>query len=258
MALNSVGANELQDNSIPQAKLQDNSVGTNEIIDLNVTTGKVANDAIDDTKARLRNNQWLRGRNAANSADVNIVKVNASNVIEFGGSVTATPAVNSVGTDELQDNAVTTAKILDDSITLIKMADNSVDTPELVDGAVTTNKIENNAVTSQKVDAALRTSIREVSVAIASGASAAVPSSSVAFHSNNAVRLASNNTIITLQRSGVYFIVNTSGTDKTGCSIVFGGAGFSLGTLTNNQCRIVVAYDIYVFALPVQTLTPGT
>ena len=111
MAANSVGATELQDNSVPQSKLQDNSVGTNEIIDLNVTTGKVAADAIDDTKVRLRNNQWLRGRNAANNADVNIVKVNSSNVIEFGGSVTATPAAGSVGTTELANDGVTNTKL---------------------------------------------------------------------------------------------------------------------------------------------------
>ena len=35
-------------------------------------------------KARLENNSFLRGRNAADSADVNIIKVNASNVPEFG------------------------------------------------------------------------------------------------------------------------------------------------------------------------------
>lgn len=38
---------------------------------------------VTDDKIRLRSNNYLRSRNAANSADVNIVKVNASDVIEF-------------------------------------------------------------------------------------------------------------------------------------------------------------------------------
>lgn len=78
---------------------------------------------IDDTEIKLRNNQWLKGRNAANNADIDIVKVNASNVIEFGGSVTATPAVDSVGESELKSNAVVTSKILDANVTKPKLED---------------------------------------------------------------------------------------------------------------------------------------
>lgn len=43
----------------------------------------IAANAIDETKTRLSNNANLRARNAANSADINIVKVNASDRIEF-------------------------------------------------------------------------------------------------------------------------------------------------------------------------------
>lgn len=48
-----------------------------------VTTGKIAADAVTDAKIRLGNNAYLRARNAANSADVDMLKVNASDVIEF-------------------------------------------------------------------------------------------------------------------------------------------------------------------------------
>lgn len=54
-----------------------------QIKDLGVTTAKLAADAVDDTKLRLRNNQYMRGRNAADSGDVNMMKVNASDRIEF-------------------------------------------------------------------------------------------------------------------------------------------------------------------------------
>lgn len=43
----------------------------------------IENNAVNDLKIRLRNNQNLRARNAADSADVNILKVNASDAIEF-------------------------------------------------------------------------------------------------------------------------------------------------------------------------------
>jgi len=41
------------------------------------------NDSLNDLKIRLRNNQPLRARNAANSADISIIKVNASDAVEF-------------------------------------------------------------------------------------------------------------------------------------------------------------------------------
>ncbi|MCS7107739.1 MAG: hypothetical protein NZ902_06530 [Acidilobaceae archaeon] len=37
--------------------------------------------------ARISNNQWIAARNAANSADVNVVRVNTSDRIEFGATV---------------------------------------------------------------------------------------------------------------------------------------------------------------------------
>lgn len=43
----------------------------------------IAANAVDDTKIRLRNNQVLRARNNADDGDVSILKVNASDRIEF-------------------------------------------------------------------------------------------------------------------------------------------------------------------------------
>lgn len=44
----------------------------------------IQNDAVIDTKVRLRNNFALRARNAADSANINILKVNSSDQGEFG------------------------------------------------------------------------------------------------------------------------------------------------------------------------------
>lgn len=59
-----------------------------------IATKFIEGNAIDDTKVRLRNNQYLRARNAANSADVNIFKVNASDAIEAASiiSMPGTPS----------------------------------------------------------------------------------------------------------------------------------------------------------------------
>lgn len=64
---------------------------------------------VDDTILRLRNNQSLRARNAADSADVNILKVNASNVPEFQVQAQSpfTPsAANDIANKDYVDTAV--------------------------------------------------------------------------------------------------------------------------------------------------------
>lgn len=43
----------------------------------------ILNNAVDDLKVRLRNNNSLRARNAANSADISLLKLDASNVLQF-------------------------------------------------------------------------------------------------------------------------------------------------------------------------------
>lgn len=43
----------------------------------------IESNAVDDLKLRLRNNQYLRARNAAGTDDVSVIKLNASDVIEF-------------------------------------------------------------------------------------------------------------------------------------------------------------------------------
>jgi len=50
----------------------------------------LGNDQVGATKILLENNSYIRGRNAADSADINTMKVNASDVIEFA----SVPQVN--------------------------------------------------------------------------------------------------------------------------------------------------------------------
>ena len=59
----------------------------------------------------------------------------------FTTSVIGTPAVDSVGTAQLQDNAVTAAKIASNAVTTAKIADANVTTAKIASGAVTAAKI---------------------------------------------------------------------------------------------------------------------
>lgn len=48
---------------------------------MQIITKFITNNAVDDTKIRLRSNQYLRSRNNANSADLNILKTNATDQV---------------------------------------------------------------------------------------------------------------------------------------------------------------------------------
>lgn len=60
----------------------------------------ISNNAVDETKIRLNNNAALKARNAANSADVDIIKVNASDKAEMTATLT-------MGAFKLEDALVT-------------------------------------------------------------------------------------------------------------------------------------------------------
>lgn len=63
--------------------LEDSSVEAAKIATDAVTTAKIAANAVDDTKLRLTSTGWLKSRNAANSADLNLVRYNGIDKIEF-------------------------------------------------------------------------------------------------------------------------------------------------------------------------------
>jgi hypothetical protein len=59
-----------------------------------VSTRGLASNAVDQSKVKLANNNYLLGRNAANNADINLIKVNASDKPELaaGAQVSGTPS----------------------------------------------------------------------------------------------------------------------------------------------------------------------
>jgi len=51
---------------------------------MQIKTRAIENNAVNDEKIRLRNNQALKGRNNANTADISLLKVNTTDEAEFG------------------------------------------------------------------------------------------------------------------------------------------------------------------------------
>ena len=72
----------------------------------------IASDAVDGTKFKLLNDQYMRARNAGDSADVNLVKLNSSDKIEFASvpQVSSNPTVdNDLARKLYVDSAVSSA-----------------------------------------------------------------------------------------------------------------------------------------------------
>lgn len=68
----------------------------------------IADNAVSDEKIRLDNADYLRGRNAANSADVNIIRVNSSDVIEMAGDLSlASNKIKNLGAPSASSDAAT-------------------------------------------------------------------------------------------------------------------------------------------------------
>ena len=65
----------------------------------------------------------------------------------FTTSVIGTPAADSVGTAQIQDNAVTAAKIASNAVTTAKIADSNVTTAKIADANVTAAKIASVPIT---------------------------------------------------------------------------------------------------------------
>jgi microcystin-dependent protein len=85
---------------------------------MNILKQFIGADQVDDTKILLRNAQYLHGRNAANSGNVNLLRVNTSDIIEFAslpqhsGSNLATEAfVNARGVASYVPKALETSNI---------------------------------------------------------------------------------------------------------------------------------------------------
>jgi len=63
-----------------------------------ITTNGIAANGVKGTNLRLDNAQWLRGRNAANTGDINLIRATSGDAVEVGVSIIAT--VGTIYTNE--------------------------------------------------------------------------------------------------------------------------------------------------------------
>lgn len=81
------GTNWVNVTQLDTSNIVDAAIETAKINDLAVSTAKIADDAVTDAKIRLTNDGFLTARNNAGSADINLFKVNTSDVIETGAAL---------------------------------------------------------------------------------------------------------------------------------------------------------------------------
>lgn len=126
-------------------------------------------NSVDETKIQLSNNTYIKSRNAANDADVNLIKLNASDAIEFNslpvydGSSLATQGY--VGT-QLGDYIPTTQKAAANGVASLgadgKIPNNQVPAIAITDTFVVASEVAMLALSAaEKGDVAVRTDLNK-------------------------------------------------------------------------------------------------
>lgn len=88
--------------------------------------GALADNSVTNLSIRLNNNEFLRSRNTADDADIDIVKVNTSNEIELGASVVSLDISNNttIGGDiSIAGNTTVVGKSSSNTVNLSPLAD---------------------------------------------------------------------------------------------------------------------------------------
>lgn len=136
-----VGSSEIAANAVGSSELADNAVDANAIATDAVTSAKIIADAVTDAKIRLSNNAYMRARNAADSADINIIKVNASDVIEFASfpQKSGTPSNNDdLANKGYVDTAVSgSVQVAKQSAVVVATSNVSLTGEQTIDGVLT-------------------------------------------------------------------------------------------------------------------------
>ena len=127
-----VKTNDIADNAITNAKLNNGAVTTDKIVDANVTNSKLASDSV--TTDKIKSFAITNEKLAQNS-------VGTANIMN-----------DSVDNNKLYDKSVTTNKLADGCVTTNKLADECVTTNNLADGCVTAAKLAEGSFTQIRTD----------------------------------------------------------------------------------------------------------
>ena len=63
-----------------------------------IAAAAIEANAVDDSKIRLRNGQWLRARNSADTGDIQLIRANSSDAVEVSATIVST--MGQVSTNE--------------------------------------------------------------------------------------------------------------------------------------------------------------
>jgi hypothetical protein len=104
-----------------------------------ISTKFIFANAVTDLKARLASAGYLRSRNAANSGDVNLIRANASDVIEFPSVpqiASGTPSANAdIATVLFVNNAVAgTIQVMKTGVKAVASSAITLSAPQTIDG----------------------------------------------------------------------------------------------------------------------------
>jgi hypothetical protein len=99
----------------------------------------IGNRQVGNAQANMENAQYLKGRNAAGSGDVNIARVNSSDVPELAGSIelpTMGSTANSVTNKSYVDTAVSAINPADfkSSVRVVAQSNLTLSAPQTIDG----------------------------------------------------------------------------------------------------------------------------
>lgn len=114
-----------------------------------IATGALAADAVTGPKILLANDQYLRGRNQANSADINIVKVNTSDKIATGADFANLAMINDTyitGRNNADSAYINIAKITTGDLIQLGAEVVSLQTNQIDAGATAVTLNDNTAV----------------------------------------------------------------------------------------------------------------
>ncbi len=116
-------------------------IQTKFIADDAVTSAKIPANAVGGSEIRLANNVELRARNAANSADINLVKVDGSDIaqllVQFRSAFTPSNA-NDVANKTYVDTAVSgSVQVAKQSVTVVSQSNLTLSGEQTIDGVLT-------------------------------------------------------------------------------------------------------------------------
>ena len=148
LSTGSVGSNELANNAVTGAKINDGTITDDDIETFGISRIALASISGDHIISNAIDFKHL-------NSDVSDAITGAVSIAN--NSITGAMIQNgTIDTVDIKDNAVTSAKIPNDAVGVLEIASGAVGTDEIANGAINSVDIADNAVTYAKMDIKIR------------------------------------------------------------------------------------------------------